>query len=194
VIKNIFISGVGGQGVLTISSIITSAALVCGYDAKKSEVHGMAQRGGSVVSQVRYGDKIYSPLIRKGDADILIAFEKLEALRYIDWIKKDGVCIVNDQRILPATYGEKAVPYPENIQELLEKRVARLIFFPAMQLAKELGNVRAANVIMLGTFWGFAPELDLEAMKKGIAETVPPKFLELNIKAFEKGLEYAKGK
>ncbi len=191
-IKNVFITGVGGQGILTVSSIISDAALNCGLDAKKSEVHGMAQRGGSVVSHVRYGEKIYSPIIEKGMADVLISFEKLEALRYIDYLKADGIMIVNDQKIVPSILGEP-VPYPENAGDIFREKAHHVLFFPAIKAAEEIGNPRATNIIMLGAFANFAPEISRDVWKKSIADRFPEKFHESNFKAFDKGMELAKG-
>ncbi len=191
-IKNVFITGVGGQGILTVSTIISDAAMACGFDAKKSEVHGMAQRGGSVVSHVRYGEKVYSSIIDKGQADVLISFEKLEALRYIDYLKKEGSMIVNNQKIVPSILGEP-VPYPENAGDIFSNKVKRVLFFPAIKVAEELGNARATNIILLGAFANFAPEIDSGTWKKAIANKFPEKFHEINFKAFDKGMELAKG-
>lgn len=183
---NIVLSGVGGQGILVASDILAEVAVESGLDVKKSEVHGMAQRGGSVVSQVRFGEKIYSPLIKKGEADFILAFEKLEALRYLDLLKPGGVVIMNDQRIVPLTVYFEGIPYPEDIEELCKRRAKDVIVFPATKLAEQLGNLRVLNVIMLGIlsrFLGFEEERWLECIQR----RVPPKTLPLNRKAFKRG-------
>ncbi len=134
-ITNIILTGVGGQGILMASEIISAAAVEAGYDVKKSEVHGMAQRGGSVNSHVRFGDKIYSPLVMKGDCDLLLAFEKLEALRIADFVNADGSIIANDQRINPSTVISGAANYPENIEAILKKGFKSVTFINAREIA-----------------------------------------------------------
>ena len=149
VTKNIMIVGVGGQGTLLTSRILGGITVAAGYDVKLSEVHGMAQRGGSVVTFVRYGEKVCEPIVEEGQADVLIAFEKLEALRYAHFVKKDGVIIVNDQRIdpMPVVIGD--AEYPEGIIENLEKKY-RILKIDAMSEAKKLGNTKAFNTVVLG--------------------------------------------
>lgn len=185
--KNIMIVGVGGQGTLLTSRILGGLTVEAGYDVKLSEVHGMAQRGGSVVTFVRYGEKVAEPIVEEGQADVLIAFEMLEALRYAHFLKKDGVIIINEQQIDPITVVTGAAKYPENIIENLEKdyKVYRV---NAMEEALKLGNSRVFNVIVLGVA---AKHMDFskEAWLKVIEKTVPPKTLELNKKAFLLGLE-----
>jgi len=183
---NIVLSGVGGQGILVASDILAEAAMESGLDVKKSEVHGMAQRGGSVVSQVRFGEKIYSPLIRKGGADFILAFEKLEALRCLDLLKPGGTVIMNDQRITPLTVYFEDIPYPENIEEICRDRAKDVLVFPAIKLAEQLGDPRVLNTIMLGIlsrFLGFEEERWLECIKR----RVPRKTLPLNREAFKRG-------
>ena len=147
--KNIMIVGVGGQGTLLTSRILGGITIKAGYDVKLSEVHGMAQRGGSVVTFVRYGEKVNEPIVEEGCADVLIAFERLEALRYAHYLKKDGVLIVNDQRIDPMPVVIGAAKYPENIIENLEKQY-KVLKIDAMDEALKLGNARTFNVIVLG--------------------------------------------
>jgi indolepyruvate ferredoxin oxidoreductase beta subunit len=147
--KNIMIVGVGGQGTLLTSRILGALTIHAGYDVKLSEVHGMAQRGGSVVTFVRYGDKVSEPIVEEGQADVLIAFERLEALRYAHYLKKSGVIVVNDQRIDPMPVVIGAAKYPENILEDLEK-THRVFKVDAMEEAKKIGNSRVFNVIVLG--------------------------------------------
>ncbi len=185
VTKNIMIVGVGGQGTLLTSRILGGITLEAGYDVKLSEVHGMAQRGGSVVTFVRYGEKVAEPIVEEGQADVLIAFERLEALRYAHFLKEDGVLIVNDQRIDPMPVVIGAALYPENIVEDLEKKY-KVIKVDALLEAEKLGNTRAFNVIILGIA---AQHMNFtrEEWLKVIENTVPPKTVEINKKAFEVG-------
>lgn len=179
------IVGVGGQGTLLTSRILGGIAIHGGYDVKLSEVHGMAQRGGSVVTFVRYGDKVAEPIVEVGQADVLIAFERLEALRYIHYLKKDGVLVVNDQRMDPITVVTGVAEYPEHILEDIEKE-HKLFKVKAMEEAKKLGNSRVFNIIVLGLaakHMDFTKEDWLEVIKN----TVPPKTVEINQKAFELG-------
>lgn len=183
--KNIMIVGVGGQGTLLTSRIIGKAALCAGLDVKISEVHGMAQRGGSVVTFVRFGDKVCEPVVEEGQADVIIAFERLEALRYAHFLKKDGTLIVNDARIDPMTVVIGAKEYPENILEKLQEN-HELHAIDGQKLALELGNSKVLNSVVLGfaaSFIGFSKELWLDT----VASTVPPKTVEINKKAFELG-------
>lgn len=183
--KNIMIVGVGGQGTLLTSRILGGLMIQAGYDVKLSEVHGMAQRGGSVVTFVRYGDKVYEPIVEEGQADILIAFERLEALRYADFLKKDGVLIVNDQRIDPMPVLIGNASYPENIVENLEKEY-RIIRVDAMNEAKKLGNSKVFNIVVLGSAAQHM-EFSKEDWYRVIEKTVPPKTIEINKKAFDAG-------
>ena len=180
--KNIMIVGVGGQGTLLTSRILGGITLAAGYDVKLSEVHGMAQRGGSVVTFVRYGEKVCEPIVEEGQADVLIAFERLEALRYAHFVKKDGVIIVNDQRIdpMPVVIGDAT--YPEGILEELEKKY-RVLKIDALSEARKLGNTKAFNTIVLGLA---AKHMDFskEDWLTVIEKTVPPKTVELNKQAF----------
>lgn len=185
--KNIMIVGVGGQGTLLTSRILGGLTVEAGYDVKLSEVHGMAQRGGSVVTFVRYGEKVAEPIVEEGQADVLIAFEMLEALRYAHYLKKDGVIIINEQQIDPITVVTGMAKYPENIIENLEKEY-KVYRVNAMDEAIKLGNSKVFNVIVLGVA---AKHMDFskEAWLKVIEKTVPPKTLEMNKKAFLLGLE-----
>ena len=184
---NIMVVGVGGQGTLLTSRIIGKTALNAGYDVKLSEVHGMAQRGGSVVTFVRYGKKVYEPVCEEGTVDILISFERLEALRYAHFLKPDGVMIVNDTRIdpMPVVIGAKS--YPEGILEELSKN-HKLYTVDAGAIAKELGNSKVLNTVVLGVaskHIGFSENDWLETLKA----TVPPKTIEINTKAFKAGYD-----
>ncbi|MCQ2519497.1 MAG: indolepyruvate oxidoreductase subunit beta [Lachnospiraceae bacterium] len=185
--KNIMIVGVGGQGTLLTSRILGGIMLSAGYDVKLSEVHGMAQRGGSVVTFVRYGDKVYEPIVEEGQADVLIAFERLEALRYVQFLKKDGVIIVNDQRIDPMPVVTGAAQYPENIIENLSKDY-KVYSIDAQAEALKMGNAKVFNIIVLGMA---AKHMNFskDEWLKVIEETVPPKTVEINKAAFIKGFE-----
>ena len=186
--KNIMIVGVGGQGTLLTSRILGGITVEAGYDVKLSEVHGMAQRGGSVVTYVRYGEKVAEPIVEEGQADVLIAFERLEALRYAHFLKKDGVIIVNDQRIDPMPVVTGVAKYPDGIIEELSKKY-RVVSVDAMDEAIKMGNSRVFNVIILGIAaknMDFPKEQWIEVIKK----TVPPKTIDINVAAFEKGYEH----
>lgn len=185
--KNIMIVGVGGQGTLLTSRILGGITLNAGYDVKLSEVHGMAQRGGSVVTFVRYGEHVAEPIVEEGQADVLIAFERLEAMRYAHFLKKDGVLIINDWRIDPITVVTGAKSYPQNIIDSLRKDHT-VYAIDAMQEAKKLGNAKAFNVIVLGMA---AKHMDFakEDWLKVIERTVPTKTIEINKKAFLLGYE-----
>ena len=185
--KNIMIVGVGGQGTLLTSRILGGITIDAGYDVKLSEVHGMAQRGGSVVTFVSYGEEVAEPIVEEGQADVLIAFEMLEAKRYAHFLKKDGAIVVNEHRIDPITVVTGMAEYPENILEDLEKdhKVYRV---NAMEEALRLGNSRVFNIIVLGVA---ARHMDFskEAWLRVIENTVPPKTVELNKQAFLLGYE-----
>ena len=185
--KNIMIVGVGGQGTLLTSRILGGITVDAGYDVKLSEVHGMAQRGGSVVTFVRYGEKVAEPIVEEGQADLLIAFEKLEAKRYAHFLKKDGVLVVNEQRIDPITVVTGVSTYPENIVEELEKEYT-VYKINAMDEALKLGNSKVFNIIVLGMA---AKHMDFskEDWLKVIEKTVPPKTVDINKKAFLLGFE-----
>lgn len=183
--KNIMIVGVGGQGTLLTSRILGGIMTDAGYDVKLSEVHGMAQRGGSVVTFVRYGDRVAEPIVEEGQADLLIAFERLEALRYAHFLKLDGVAVVNDWRIDPITVVTGAAEYPENILENLAGRY-RVYSMNAMEEAQKLGNERIFNVILLGLAARYM-DFDEEAWLRVIGNTVPPKTVEINRTAFLAG-------
>ena len=183
--RNIIIVGVGGQGTLLTSRILGALTIQAGYDVKLSEVHGMAQRGGSVVTFVRYGDKVNEPIVEEGQADLLIAFEKLEALRYVHFLKEGGSIIVNDQQIDPMPVVIGAAKYPQNILEKLSK-THRVYKADAIEEAKKIGNSKVFNVIILGIaarHMDFSKEEWLSVIEK----TVPAKTVEINKKAFELG-------
>ena len=183
--KNIMIVGVGGQGTLLASRILGNAFISEGFDVKVSEVHGMSQRGGSVVTYVKYGDKVYSPIVDKGTADVILAFELLEAYRALPYLKKGGKIIVNTQTIDPMPVITGAMSYPENIEGKL-KTVADTTAVDARALAEKAGNIKAVNVVLIGLV---AKNTDISYDKwvEIIRSTVPEKFLEVNLKAFDLG-------
>lgn len=180
------IVGVGGQGTLLASRILGSALLDCGYDVKVSEVHGMSQRGGSVVTYVRSGEKVASPIIEKGEADIILAFEQLEAARWLSFLKPDGKIIVNTQTIDPMPVVIGSAEYPEGVIDALKASGADIEAIDALSLAVEAGTAKAVNVVLIGAMARSMP-LDKEIWIKALTESVPSKFLDLNLKAFELG-------
>ena len=185
-VTNVLIVGVGGQGTLLTSRIIAQVAVQMGYDVKVSEIHGMAQRGGSVVSQVRYGKKVYSPIISKGEADIILAFEKIEAARWLDYLKPDGMVIINNERVNPLPVMSGKVKYPDEIHEKIASLLPRTVIVDATDIAVRCGNVRAANVVLVGML-SEAIGIPAEEMEKAITEIVPAKALEVNLQAFKEG-------
>ena len=186
--KSILIAGVGGQGTLLASKLLGRLLLAQGYDVKVSEVHGMAQRGGSVVTFVRYGDKVYSPIVGKGEADLLLSFELLEAARWLPWLKQGGTVITNDRRIdpMPVITGEQK--YPEDLAEKIRARGVTIDAFDCLALAEEAGSAKAVNIVLLGrlSHWFDFPD---EVWQKALEATVPAKVLELNKRAFRMGQE-----
>lgn len=185
-VKNVMIVGVGGQGTLLASRILGNVCISEGYDVKMSEVHGMAQRGGSVVTYVKYGDKVYSPIISEGEADIIVAFEELEAYRWISYLKKGGKLVVNTQQIDPMPVITGAAKYPEAVIEKLKEKTDGVIAIDALKLANEAGNGKSVNVALIGVL-AKNSEIAKEKWIEAINSTVPPKFLEANLKAFELG-------
>lgn len=183
--KSIMIVGVGGQGTLLASRILGNAVISEGYDVKVSEVHGMSQRGGSVVTYVRYGEKVYSPVIDKGQADIILAFELLEAYRALPYLKEGGKIIVNDQKINPMPVIIGAAKYPESLSDKLSDKADTTVI-DALALAKKAGNIKAVNVVLIGVM-AKNTDIEYETWVETIKNTVPEKFLEINLKAFEYG-------
>jgi indolepyruvate ferredoxin oxidoreductase beta subunit len=187
-VQNILMVGVGGQGVILASEIISEVMMRAGHDVKKSEVHGMAQRGGSVSSHVRFGTKVYSPLIKKGDADVLFSFELLESVRYLDFLRSDALLIVNKQKVLPPSVTLGADTYPEQLPELLRERFSRVEIVDALDIAIQAGNARALNVAFLGALSRhFA--VDENLWKDVISSMLPARLVDVNIKAFLLGRE-----
>lgn len=183
---NILFSGVGGQGILLASEITAHSLLKAGFDAKKSEVHGMAQRGGSVTAQLRYGKKVWSPLIEPGCADIQVAFEMMEAVRYITSLHQGSTVIVNTQRILPPAVATGQTAYPENVLNHLTACGIRVVPIDAFDIAREVGEVRTANVVMVGALSVFLP-VAAEIYEEVIASRVPERFRDVNLQAFQAG-------
>lgn len=187
-VKSILFIGVGGQGTILASKILSEGLLRNGYDVKMSEVHGMAQRGGSVTTQVRFGEKVYSPLIEKGKADAIVSFEKSEALRALPYLKEGGHLIVNDYEIhpVPVLIGEEK--YPEGVDIVLKNTVENTVIVKAAEIAKELGNIKAQNVVLLGALLKALDikDVDWEAV---VTSLVPEKAVELNKKALKAGMD-----
>jgi indolepyruvate ferredoxin oxidoreductase beta subunit len=183
---NILIVGVGGQGVLLASQILSEVALQAGYDVKKSEVHGMSQRGGVVSSHIRIGRKVYSPLIPSGRADVILAFERAEALRWIHELRPDGSLIVNDQQLIPPIAVDKKYVYPENALEILSGRLKSLRVVDAAWISEQLGNVRLANTVLLGAL-SRTLDINTEVWREVISRRVPKGTAEANLLAFEAG-------
>ncbi|MBS7046148.1 MAG: indolepyruvate oxidoreductase subunit beta [Eubacterium sp.] len=185
--KNIMIVGVGGQGTLLASKMLGYVLLQQGYDVKVSEVHGMSQRGGSVVTYVRYGKKVYSPVIDKGEADVIISFEKLEAARWLEFLKKDGTIITNTQEVEPMPVITGAAAYPENLIEKMQAAGAKVDAKDFLSIAQEAGSAKAVNIALMGRLSTYFSEISDEQWQDAIEKIVPPKFLDLNRKAFEAG-------
>ena len=183
---DILIVGVGGQGTLLASRVLGNLAQSLGYDVKLSEVHGMAQRGGSVVTHVRFGDKVFSPVIDESSADIILAFEKLEALRWVGRLKKNGRMFINTQEIAPMPVITGAESYPADIEERIRALVPDAVFVDALKLAEEAGTAKAVNIVLIGVL---ARHMDINknAFLDAIRATVPQKLLDVNLAAFEKG-------
>ena len=180
---NIMIVGVGGQGSLLASKLLGHILVGEGYDVKVSEVHGMSQRGGSVVTYVRYGDKVCSPLVTEGEADYIVSFEKLEAARHAPMLKKGGAVVVNTQRIDPMPVITGAAEYPEGVLEELEAKGVKVDALDALSLAKEAGSVKAVNIVLMGRLSRHFPFPE-QTWLRAIEQTVAPKFVEMNEKAF----------
>ncbi len=183
---NILFSGVGGQGILLASEVTAYALLEAGYDAKKSEVHGMAQRGGSVTAQLRYGEKVYSPLIEPGRADILISFEMMEAVRYLPYLHQESKVIVNSQQIKPPSVAMGNVAYPTEALEAIRSKGIEVVTVDAFDIASKAGEVKAANVVMVGAMSAFLP-MAAEVYENIINTRIPERFRAVNLKAFAAG-------
>ena len=183
---NIMIVGVGGQGTLLASRVLGRVAQRKDFDVKVSEVHGMSQRGGSVVTYVKFGEKVYSPLIEKGEADVILAFERLEAFRWADYLKPGGTMIVNTQQINPMPVITGIAKYPESILEKLSEKIKNFAAVNALKIARECGNTKAVNIVLIGLLAQSIP-IEKEVWLEAIREVVPAKVLEVNLRAFEAG-------
>lgn len=184
--KNILLVGVGGQGTILASQILSAGLVAAGYDVKMSEVHGMAQRGGSVTTQVRFGEKVYAPIIGKGQADILVAFEEMESLRWLEYLKPEGKAVINAYRIPSVPILSGRVAYPQGILDTIKTKVDTTIV-NAAEMAEELGNPKTMNVILLGVL---VKAMNLTALdwETAIRECVKEKFVDINLKAFKTGV------
>jgi indolepyruvate ferredoxin oxidoreductase beta subunit len=186
--KSIFLSGVGGQGTILASNILGNVLLEAGFDVKKAEVHGMAQRGGDVTTHFRYGNKVYSPLIKQGDADFLVSFELLEALRYINWVKPEGRIILNNHTILPPEVNLGKMEYPCDVVETFRKHFKDSVWvINGRDIARELGNIQVANVVLIGALSNFFPDLKAGQWIEVIKGILPPRLHDINIRAFHEG-------
>ncbi len=186
---NFLLVGVGGQGTLLASNVLAQVGVRAGFDVKKAEVHGMAQRGGSVSSQIRWGEKIYSPLIAKGEVDYLVALEKLEALRCVEMLRPGGTVLVGEMRIPPLSVssGDDVYPGDEEVKRIIGAVTDDVYFVPSLSLAEEAGNVRAHNIVVLGALSNFVEQVELETWLEVIAGQVPEKYIEVNRQAFQMG-------
>ena len=193
-VTNIFLSGVGGQGTILASNILGEVFLKAGYDVKKSEVHGMAQRGGDVTTHFRFGKKVYSPLIKYGEVDFLISFELLEAVRYINWVKPEGKIIINKQAILPPAVSLGQMEYPKDVEKTFKKYFKDNVWIiNGQEIARKLGNIQAANVVLIGAFSHFFPQFKEEQWTGALKALLATKLHELNIKAFYEGRKALEG-
>jgi len=183
---SVVLSGVGGQGILLASEIVAQAAVAAGHDVKTNEVHGMAQRGGSVIAQIRYGKEVFSPLVPKRSAKVLGSLERIECLRYIDYLADDGVAVISDQQIVPVTSSTGGTPYPDVDEAVLSQFFQRLVYLQALDMATVLGNVKTANIVLLGAISTFL-DLPVDAWETAIRKCVKEKFAAINIEAFHKG-------
>lgn len=185
--KNIMIVGVGGQGSLLASKLLGKVLLDKGFDVKVSEVHGMSQRGGSVVTYVRFGDKVYSPIIDEGECDFLVSFEKLEAARYVSFMKKGGVIVTNTQEIDPMPVITGQAEYPSDILEKVKELDVKIDELDCLSIANEAGSSKAVNIVLMGRLSNYFSDISVDEWEKAIRTSVPKKFLELNLKAFSMG-------
>ncbi|MEN6520122.1 MAG: indolepyruvate oxidoreductase subunit beta [Armatimonadota bacterium] len=185
---NISLVGVGGQGTLLASEVISRAGMLSGKDVKKSEVHGMAQRGGSVVSEVRIGEKVYSPIIPAGETDFLMSFELVESLRYADTVAPNGVALINRQAIIPVTVSSGQQPWIDDIEDRIERAYNNYKVIDALKIAREIGNIRTVNIIMVGALSKLM-DIEQSVWEQALVELVPAKHKDVNLKAFAAGRE-----
>jgi indolepyruvate ferredoxin oxidoreductase beta subunit len=187
-IKNVLLVGVGGQGIILASTIISQAALFAGHDVKNNEVHGMAQRGGSVVSQIRFGKKVFSPLIQRGSARYVISLEKMETVRYLHFCNPETRVVVNNLEIVPVTVTSGDARYPKDISSLLQEKLKYVSFIDAIDIAKQVGNIRAANVVLIGAMSHHLP-FDDRIFERAISVSLKKEYFDMNIRAFYAGKE-----
>ena len=185
--RNIMIVGVGGQGSVLASKLLGHLLTTQNFDVKVSEVHGMSQRGGSVVTYVRYGDKVYSPVIDKGEADFIVSFELLEAARWLEYLAPDGQIVTSTQQLDPMPVLTGAMEYPENLLAKIQASGVKVDALDCVKLAEQAGSTKAVNLVLLGRLSHYFGDISLETWNEAIKACVPPKFLELNMKAFELG-------
>ncbi len=185
---SILLVGVGGQGTILASKILSEVALLQGFDVKMTEIHGMAQRGGSVVTQVRMGEQVYSPLIEPGQADYIVAFEQLEALRWLNYLQPTGKVVVNSQKISPMTVITGTATYPTDVLAQVSSKVPAAVVIDALEIAKQLGNMRVVNVVLLGAM-AKGMDIPMEDWLTALEKTVPARFLDLNRRAFQAGYQ-----
>jgi len=186
-VKNILFAGVGGQGILRASDIICEVIMEAGFYVKKSEVHGMAQRGGCVTSHVRYGKKVYSPLAEPGSIQTLVSFEKMESLRYLSFLRKDAAIVVNTEEVYPPAVNMGESPYPDDAVEFLQNNYKTVISFDASKLAQKAGNIKTANVILLGALSNHM-NIDKSIWERVIKKSFPEKLIKVNLEAFQMGI------
>jgi len=189
---SVLMAGVGGQGILRASDILCRVIMEAGLDVKKSEVHGMAQRGGCVTSHVRYGQKVYSPIERKGNVEILLAFEKLEALRYLDYLKHSGRIIINEVEIYPPAVNLGSMTYPDNAVDLVRHKFSTVMVVNGRDLAAASGNIRTENTVLLGALSQWL-DFELDIWERVLKESFPPKAVDANLQAFHLGRDYREG-
>lgn len=185
-VNNILLAGVGGQGILLASEVLSEAMMIAGYDVKKNEIHGMSQRGGSVVSHVRWGEKVYSPIIPEGDVDILFSFELLETSRYLPLLRKDGRVLVNSLKIAPPSVALGKMPYPQDTVAQLKKVCPQTVVVNGLDLALEVGNAKTVNTVLLGALSNIL-DLERDIWLQALRKMIPERLLEVNLQAFELG-------
>jgi indolepyruvate ferredoxin oxidoreductase, beta subunit len=189
-VYNVLIVGVGGQGIILASDVLGRVAARHGYDVKKNEIHGMAQRGGSVSSHVRFGKTVNSPIIKMGEADVLLSFEQIETLRYFPFLSEKGQVVVNNQKILPPAVFTGQQEYPNDVLEKIKQKAPNTIIVDGPEVAKKIGNPKVLNVIFLGVLSKFL-DIPAEVYEKTLRESLKPKLVEINIKAFNEGRSMA---
>jgi indolepyruvate ferredoxin oxidoreductase beta subunit len=183
---SVVLAGVGGQGILLASEIVARTAMAAGFDVKTNEVHGMAQRGGSVIAQIRYGGQVHSPLVEEGTATVLGSLERIEALRFARYLKPGGLAVVSSQAVVPVTVSMGAARYPKKAEDYLRETFPRLLYVDALETAEALGNARAANVVVVGAL-STGLDLPVDAWRQAVAEAVPDKHRDLTLGAFDAG-------